>query len=221
MTNVIKFRSRNRHTPKPASGRSSSRNGPLVQWASVAVLLGVLVFIQYTKPEWTNLNTDDISIPSSTKNEPDRPINSSRKNVYEAIDGDSFKIGKTEVRLHGIDAPEYRQTCQDANNRALPCGKLARDELSKLIKGNNINCSLIEKDRYGRELAACSSGGIDINREMIRRGWAVSFMNAPPSYLNAQREAKAAKRGIWAWKFEMPQAYRNRNRAIEGHLAGD
>ena len=27
------------------------------------------------------------------------------------IDGDTIHIGKNKIRLHGIDAPEYRQTC--------------------------------------------------------------------------------------------------------------
>jgi endonuclease YncB( thermonuclease family) len=30
---------------------------------------------------------------------------------YAVIDGDSLRKGQTEIRLVGIDAPEYRQSC--------------------------------------------------------------------------------------------------------------
>ncbi len=29
------------------------------------------------------------------------------------IDGDTIKIGKSRIRLHGIDAPESKQRCKD------------------------------------------------------------------------------------------------------------
>ncbi|HLA03356.1 MAG TPA: thermonuclease family protein, partial [Aestuariivirga sp.] len=28
------------------------------------------------------------------------------------VDGDSLRKGDTDIRLHGIDAPEYRQSCR-------------------------------------------------------------------------------------------------------------
>ncbi|MFN7308848.1 MAG: thermonuclease family protein, partial [Acetobacteraceae bacterium] len=31
-----------------------------------------------------------------------------------AIDGDTLQVGDTRLRLHGIDAPELRQTCEDS-----------------------------------------------------------------------------------------------------------
>ena len=32
----------------------------------------------------------------------------------KVIDGDSIFIGKREIRLSGIDAPEYKQSCYNA-----------------------------------------------------------------------------------------------------------
>ena len=177
-----------------------------VQWATVLVLLGIVVAIQYFKPEWTGVEVN----PRSAKD-----------GNYIAIDGDSFKAGTVEIRLHGIDAPEYRQTCQEQNGKQQACGKLARDALSKLIRGRNIDCRIIDRDRYGRQVSVCRDGTLEINREMVRLGWAVAYRRHALGYVAAEREAKAARRGIWAWTFEMPEDYRNRSRAVEGNVVGE
>ena len=38
------------------------------------------------------------------------------------VDGDTIHIGKAKVRLHGIDAPEGKQTCA-ADGKEWPCGQ--------------------------------------------------------------------------------------------------
>ena len=50
----------------------------------------------------------------------------------KVIDGDSFFIGKTEIRLEGIDAPEYFQECYDAEDNPYPCGKKAKKALDEV-----------------------------------------------------------------------------------------
>ena len=35
--------------------------------------------------------------------------------------------------------------------------------------------AVIETDRYGRFVATCSAGETDINREMVRLGWALAW----------------------------------------------
>jgi endonuclease YncB( thermonuclease family) len=182
-----------------------------VQWATVLVLLCVVVAIQIFRPEWTRIDIGN------------RPADrtSQRGGSYDAIDGDSFRAGKVEVRLHGIDAPEYRQTCKDTAGKTVACGKLSRDALSKLIRDRTVSCTIIDRDRYGRQVSVCKDGKLEINREMVRLGWAVAYRRHALGYVGAERDAKAAKRGIWAWEFEMPEDYRNKNRAIEGSMAGD
>jgi endonuclease YncB( thermonuclease family) len=175
------------------------------EWAAVAFLLSVLLAIQYFKPEWTG-----IVVGSNTQS----------NNSYHAIDGDSFKAGDTEIRLHGIDAPEYRQLCTEASSKQIACGKLARDALSKLIRAGTVNCKIIDRDRYGRQVSVCKNAEVEINREMVRLGWAIAYRRHALNYVTAEREAKTAKRGIWAWRFEMPEDYRAKSRAVQGSAAG-
>ena len=33
------------------------------------------------------------------------------------VDGDTIHIGKTKIRLHGIDAPEMKQTCRTSKGK--------------------------------------------------------------------------------------------------------
>jgi endonuclease YncB( thermonuclease family) len=173
------------------------------EWAAVLLLLGVLLAIHTFKPEWTGITMG----PTSTA-----------QRSYVAIDGDSFRAGDVEVRLHGIDAPEYRQTCRDGGG-SVACGKLARDALSKLLRGREVRCSIIERDRYGRQVSVCRDGDRDINREMVRQGWAIAYRRHAQAYVSAEREARLARRGIWAWDFEMPEDFRNR--AVKGNAVGE
>lgn len=176
------------------------------EWAGVAFLLCVLGAIHYLKPEWTETVVGNTQQSNSG---------------YRAIDGDSFMAGDTEIRLHGIDAPEYRQTCRNASGQQEPCGKMARDALSRLIHTRTVKCRAIERDRYGRQVSVCRDGELDINREMVRLGWALAYRKHTMGYVSAEREAKAAKRGIWAMRFELPEEYRAKNRAVQGSAAGD
>lgn len=67
--------------------------------------------------------------------------------VYKIIDGDSilavYEGKKLEVRLWGIDAPEYRQ----AYSRS------AAKFLRKLLQGKTVNLLIKDVDKYGRLVA--------------------------------------------------------------------
>jgi endonuclease YncB( thermonuclease family) len=136
------------------------------------------------------------------------------------IDGDSLREGQTEIRLYGIDAPEYRQTCRDASQTEFPCGKRAAQELRSLVRGAEVKCQSLETDRYGRAVATCLVGHININREMVAKGWAVAFIQFGSDYVLVEKQARAAKLGLWAGHFEDPSTYRQRNRTTRGDVAG-
>ncbi|MBN9441158.1 thermonuclease family protein [Bosea sp. (in: a-proteobacteria)] len=121
-----------------------------------------------------------------------------------AIDGDSIRLLGEELRLEGLDAPEYRQACTDAAGRSVACGREARRALQALLARGLTTCEIGKADRYGRGLARCRQGDEDINATMVRTGQAVSY----GAYRREEAEARAAGRGLWALRFEQPEAWR-------------
>lgn len=109
------------------------------------------------------------------------------------VDGDSFRLGGSEVRLVGIDAPEGRQTCQRAG-RDWDCGEEARRQLQRLIGGQKVVCRSVERDKHGRYLGTCEAGGRVLNAAMVESGFAVSYGD----YRAEERAARAARRGMWS-----------------------
>ncbi|WP_212770014.1 thermonuclease family protein [Thalassovita mangrovi] len=68
---------------------------------------------------------------------------------------------------------------------------------------------MIDKDRYGRLVAKCYQEGVDINGWLVANGWAVAYRQYGLDYVSQEREAKAAKRGIWKSRFVMPWDWRS------------
>ena len=121
-----------------------------------------------------------------------------------SIDGDTLRAGDgAEYRLFGIDAPELHQTCR-RDERPWNCGSEAARALRTTIGGRDVNCRAREQDRYGRTVAVCYVGGLDLGAAMIKGGFAVSY----GAYEADAREARDARRGIWASDFETPSAWR-------------
>jgi endonuclease YncB( thermonuclease family) len=131
--------------------------------------------------------------------------------VGKVKDGDSFVLRGKGIRLFGIDAPEYRQTCDDAKGRSYDCGKEAAKVLRELIRGRKISCLQKERDRYRRSVAVCRNGDVELNQEMVRLGWAIAYRRHSFSYVAAEREARKNKRGIWVGTFVVPEDYRNQS----------
>lgn len=125
-----------------------------------------------------------------------------------AIDGDSLRIGKDEIRLWGIDAPEFKQECKKGQG-AYACGREAQKQLRALIAKAALVCKGLGKDQYDRLLAVCRQGKVEINAIMVRNGYAYAF----GGYYAEEAAARAGKRGVWAADNERPKAYRDRNKA--------
>jgi endonuclease YncB( thermonuclease family) len=141
------------------------------------------------------------------------PANAARTPVsisVTAIDGDSLRSGKEDIRLLGIDAVELYQTCRDDRGRDWACGREAHAKLRALVGNGSVNCTASSRDRFGRTLAKCSAGDVaDVSEAMVRAGYAVNFMGG--SYASAEAEARAAKRGIWRGSFDRPQDWRDKH----------
>lgn len=130
------------------------------------------------------------------------------------VDGDTLRIGDVRVRLIDIDAPETGQRCRNARNRDYKCGVKANDALRGLIGTRSVTCRGEFRDDYGRLLAICFAGDVELNRAMVKRGWAVRYGNPGDKqsrYLNEELEAAKERRGIWQRGpdgFEDPKTFR-------------
>ena len=82
------------------------------------------------------------------------------RDYVKVVDGDSLEIGRRRIRLLGIDAPEYRQFCFDAQKQKYECGKESRAYLDKMLKKARykVDCRTQKTDIYKRELAECFIG---------------------------------------------------------------
>jgi endonuclease YncB( thermonuclease family) len=125
-----------------------------------------------------------------------------------AKDGDSLMVGDTEVRLFGIDAPEWDQSCRK-DGTDWSCGASAAGKLAQLVAGETVVCSSMGKDEHGRTLGKCMVGTTDINRTMVALGYAVAYRHYSSEYVSAEESAKVNKRGLWAGTFQLPSDYRH------------
>ena len=128
------------------------------------------------------------------------------------VDGDTIAMQGQRIRFEGIDAPERSQTCRDGGGERYDCGHSATRALAQKIAGETVDCEPHGWDRYGRILAVCRAGDVDLNAWMVREGWAVAYLRYSLSYVPAEIEARFARRGIWAGDFTSPEDYRRTTR---------
>jgi endonuclease YncB( thermonuclease family) len=124
------------------------------------------------------------------------------------IDGDTIVVAEELVRLHGIDAPELDQTFW-WRGRYISCGTMALAALEALTAGVSLRCEVVERDRHGRLVAKCfSPNGIDVGRRLVSAGWALAYRRYSTDYVDAEDEARKARRGMWRGRFVKPWEWR-------------
>lgn len=125
--------------------------------------------------------------------------------VERVVDGDTFtaRVGQREerVRVIGVDTPEVSH-----DGVAAACyGEEARQFARSLLGGRRVRLlpGHEQRDRYGRLLARVEVGGLDLSRELARRGFARQLA-IPPNTDDADQiaalvaRARAAGTGLWA-----------------------
>ncbi|MDC0418688.1 thermonuclease family protein [Pelagibacteraceae bacterium] len=129
----------------------------------------------------------------------------------DVTDGDTIKILNNKIRLHGIDAPEKKQKCtKDAKD--YNCGVVATQMLIKKISGNTVKClTQKNKDRYNRFIGVCFVKQEDINKWMVRNGYAVAYKRYSEDYTLDENFAKTNKLGLWSGSFLKPEKWRKLN----------
>ncbi|EAH5552970.1 thermonuclease [Campylobacter upsaliensis] len=120
--------------------------------------------------------------------------------VSRVIDGDTIEllaktskenpynhITKLKIRLYGIDAPELKQAY----------GKEAKEYLSALVLKQEVGLIIENKDKYERIVGTIFLKGKDINKEMVKNGYAHAYESFSKKYLAEQADAKMFKLGLW------------------------
>ncbi len=126
--------------------------------------------------------------------------------VFVVIDGDTvlFKpdfapaTSRTfmKLRLADIDAPEKDQPYGEASTRVL----------TGLVLNQHVEVDIVATDIYGRSIARIQMGAAQLNTELVRRGaaWASTRARSDTGLLDAQGEARRARRGLWQAADPMP-----------------
>ncbi|MCY4589829.1 MAG: thermonuclease family protein [Alphaproteobacteria bacterium] len=145
---------------------------------------------------------------------PAKPKSERSVKPTRAIDGDTLTLKGVMVRLQGIDAPESGQSCRNAQNRPYPCGAVATAALKLMLASGGVRCDFEPKPgRYGRKIGYCyASDGTDINRWMVRQGFAVAYREYSKRYIKAEEAARKAKTGLWQGAFVLPWKWRRGKR---------
>ena len=124
-----------------------------------------------------------------------------------AVDGDSLDLSGISVRLFGVDAPELAQSCE-RGGAPWACGKQAASKLAGLVAGTSVVCEQKDVDDYGRIVATCRAGSVDLGSAMVDAGLAVALPHFSDRYVAAEARARATGVGVWTGTFQMPADFR-------------
>ena len=138
------------------------------------------------------------------------------------IDGDTVHIVNKKIRLEGIDAPEIRQQCKKPFlkisviigfefTKDYSCGVISKMKLINKIDNTKIKCISSSKDKYKRYLATCYKDKLNINKWMVRNGYAVAYKRYSKDYVKDEEYAKENKLGLWKGSFVRPEKWRKLN----------
>jgi len=127
-------------------------------------------------------------------------------------EGNQVQIGNSRIRLQGIDAPSVDQLCLNTKGERWTCGVAARDELMRHVANKSWTCHVDRVDRRGRSVAKCEVDGEDIQKWMVKSGWALSYVRFSHDYDADEKAARETKAGMWQGAFIAPWDWRVRNK---------
>jgi len=123
--------------------------------------------------------------------------------VVDVVDGDTIKVIENNqtktIRLIGIDAPESRSN--DCKNEE------ATQLLSNLILNKQVtlesDSTQADLDRFGRQLRYVFLDEVNVNREIIKAGFAMEYTYSKPYkykdiFTQSQNSAQIQELGIWS-----------------------
>ncbi|KAK7385798.1 hypothetical protein VNO78_31667 [Psophocarpus tetragonolobus] len=106
------------------------------------------------------------------------------------IQNEEILAKKYRIRLRGIDAPES----------AMPYGKEAKIELTKIVQGKSLRVLVYGEDRYGRVVGDIYCNGIFVQEMMLKKGlaWHYTAYDKRQELETWEKQAKAKRVGLWA-----------------------
>ena len=116
--------------------------------------------------------------------------------VIGISDGDSFWLltkdkQQINIRLHGIDAPEYNQ----------PYSKVAKQFVSGLIFKKMVSVQQTAKDeKYDRIVGIVTVDGVNVNEALLKAGlvWHYKQYDHNPTWAKLEAESRRQRVGLWA-----------------------
>lgn len=150
------------------------------------------------------LPTPQIPVNPDIPPSPDPGGKNTEALITQIVDGDTIEVsingGIYRLRYIGIDSPEPTST----NNCMRDVARWATDKNRELVGGKKVSLEkdISETDKYGRLLRYVYIGGLMVNAELVRLGYAQA-MPYPPDlkyqdlFSKLQEEAKLKKLVIW------------------------
>ncbi|UKV13391.1 thermonuclease family protein [Thalassospiraceae bacterium SW-3-3] len=120
----------------------------------------------------------------------------------DVLQGDQLRFGNMIVELFGIRAPRPGMICR-AGSVEFQCGAAAAQALDRIIENYAVACQQVSDSQLFPMLTECRMGQTDINRLLLRAGWAIVDMNSCDgnpnclTYLADQAHAKENRKGMW------------------------
>lgn len=118
--------------------------------------------------------------------------------VEEVKDGDTMIVlhdgQRSTVRLHGLYAPELNQSY----------GAEAAAYLRAQVEGREVDVRVRDRDRFGRLVARVYRDGNQVNRQLLRAGfawyhwWYREYTQEAARDQTLEFQARRAGRGLWA-----------------------
>jgi endonuclease YncB( thermonuclease family) len=141
---------------------------------------------------------------------PTEPMQSGQVKVR---DGDTLTMMGKDVRLYGIDAPEYKQICQNNAGKNWACGDVARQKLAAIIGNSEVVCAPKATDKFNRTIATCSTSTVpDIALALVEAGLASNGVDGGEGpYAVSESLAQVEKIGVWSGPFMTPADWRRAN----------
>lgn len=124
------------------------------------------------------------------------------------IDADTVDVGAVRVRLHAIDAPEQDQSCLTEHGVPFACGAWVTAQVEATFGGVQAVCTQVDTDKYGRVVAKCRAGGVDMGQEIVARGWAFAYRRYGMDYNLDEKSAYVADRGLHGFRVQSPAQFR-------------